>query len=176
MVGLGPHRRSDRTRADAEPVRRAVSAAVRRARDLGAATVAVFVPPDGLSPRERAQAIVEGGLLGTYRFEKYLKEKNGKAVRALTVLEPDRRSAAGGRDGVRLGQIWAEATCLTRDLVNEPANVVTPTFLAERARARSPREGGLKLKVWSARSAPSWAWAPTSASPRAARSRPSSST
>jgi len=101
VVGLGPHRRSDRTRADAEPMRRAVSAAMRRARDLGAATVAVFVPPDGLSPRERAQAIVEGGLLGTYRFEKYLKEKNGKAVRALTVLEPDRRSAAGGRDGVR---------------------------------------------------------------------------
>jgi leucyl aminopeptidase len=146
VVGLGPHRRSDRTRADAEPMRRAVSAAVRRARDLGAATVAVFVPPDGLSPRERAQAIVEGGLLGTYRFEKYLKEKNGKAVRTLTVLEPDRRSAAGGRDGVRLGQIWAEATCLTRDLVNEPANVVTPTFRARRA-GEIAREGGLKLKV-----------------------------
>jgi leucyl aminopeptidase len=146
VVGLGPHRRSDRTRADAEPMRRAVSAAVRRARDLGAASVAVFVPPDGLSPRERAQAIVEGGLLGTYRFEKYLKEKNGKTVRALTVLEPDRRSAAGGRDGVRLGQIWAEATCLTRDLVNEPANVVTPTFLARRA-GEIAREGGLKLKV-----------------------------
>jgi len=146
VVGLGPHRRSDRTRADSEPMRRAVSAAMRRARDLGAATVAVFVPPDGLSPRERAQAIVEGGLLGTYRFEKYLKEKNGKAVRALTVLEPDRRSAAGGRDGVRLGQIWAEATCLTRDLVNEPANVVTPTFLARRA-GEIAREGGLKLKV-----------------------------
>jgi leucyl aminopeptidase len=146
VVGLGPHRRSDRTRADAEPVRRAVSAAVRRARDLGAATVAVFVPPNGLSPRERAQAIVEGGLLGTYRFEKYLKEKATKAVRGLTVLEPDRRSAAGGRDGVRLGQIWAEATCLTRDLVNEPANVVTPTFLARRA-GEIAREGGLKLKV-----------------------------
>lgn len=146
VVGLGPHRRGERTRADAEPVRRAVSAAVRRARDLGAATVAVFVPPNGLSPRERAQAIVEGGLLGTYRFEKYLKEKATKAVRALTVLEPDRRSAAGGRDGVRLGQIWAEATCLTRDLVNEPANVVTPTFLARRA-GEIARDGGLKLKV-----------------------------
>ena len=34
---------------------------------LPSATVAVFVPPDGLSPRERAQAVVEGGLLGTYR-------------------------------------------------------------------------------------------------------------
>jgi leucyl aminopeptidase len=146
VVGLGPHRREERVRGDAEPVRRAASAAVRRARDLGAATLAVFVPADGLSPRERAQAIVEGALLGTYRFDKYLKDKNGKAVRALTVLEPDRRAAASAREGLRLGRIWAEATCLTRDLVNEPANVVTPTFLARRA-AEIARAGGLKLRV-----------------------------
>jgi len=146
IVGLGPRRRGDRARGDAEPVRRAASAAVRRARDLGAATIAVFMPPDGLSPRERAQAIVEGALLGTYRFDKYLKDKNGKTVRALTVLEPDRRGAASAREGLRLGRIWAEATCLTRDLVNEPANVVTPSFLARRA-AEIARADGLKLRV-----------------------------
>jgi leucyl aminopeptidase len=146
VVGLGPHRHGEKARGDAEPLRRAAAAAVRRARDLNAGSVAVFMPPDGLSPRERAQAVVEGALLGTYRFDKYLKEKNPRAVRALTVLEPDRRGAAGAREGVRLGRIWAEATCLTRDLVNEPANVVTPTFLARRA-TEIAREGGLKLRV-----------------------------
>jgi leucyl aminopeptidase len=146
VVGLGPRRRTDQARGDAEPVRRATSAAVRRARDLGGARIAVFMPADGLPPRERAQAVVEGALLGTYRFDKYLKEKNGKVVRALTVLEPDRRSGAAARDGLQRGQVWAEATCLTRDLVNEPANVVTPTFLARRA-ALIAREGGLKLRV-----------------------------
>ncbi|HEX7217084.1 MAG TPA: M17 family peptidase N-terminal domain-containing protein, partial [Methylomirabilota bacterium] len=146
VVGLGPHRRDRRSRGDAEPVRRAAAAAVRRARDLGAASIAVFMPPDGLSPRDRAQAVVEGAWLGTYRFEKYLKEKNSKVVRSLTLLEPDRRSAAGAREGLRLGRVWAEATCLTRDLVNEPANVVTPTFLAGRA-GEIAREGGLTLKI-----------------------------
>jgi leucyl aminopeptidase len=146
VVGLGPHRRGAQARRDAETVRRAVSAAVRRARDLGAATVAVFMPPDGLSPRVRAQSIVEGALLGAYRFDKYLKEKNGKVVRTLTVLEPDRRRAAAAREGLRLGRIWAEATCLARDLVNEPANVVTPTFLAGRA-AEIARAGGLTVRV-----------------------------
>ena len=143
VVGLGPLKRGAR---DAEPVRRATAAAVRRARDLGAATVAVFMPAAALPARERAQAIVEGALLGTYRFDKYLKEKNGKTVRALTVLEPDRRRAAAARDGVRLGRIAAEATALARDLVNEPANVVTPTFLARRA-AEIAKEGGLALRV-----------------------------
>ncbi len=147
VVGLGPLKRGARAR-DAEPMRRATAAAVRRARDLGAATIAVFMPGAALPARERAQAVAEGALLGTYRFDKYLKEKNGKVVRALTVLEPDRRSAAAARDGVRIGRIAAEATCLARDLVNEPANVVTPTFLARRAaeiarggRARPARAG-----------------------------------
>jgi leucyl aminopeptidase len=145
VVGLGPLRRGARAR-DAEPMRRATAAAVRRARDLGAATIAVFMPAPALSARARAQAVVEGALLGTYRFDKYLKEKNGKVVRTLTVLEPDRRSAAAARDGVRLGRIAAEATCLARDLVNEPANVVTPTFLARRA-AEIAEESGLTLRV-----------------------------
>jgi leucyl aminopeptidase len=145
VVGLGPLRRGARGR-DAEPIRRATAAAVRRARDLGAETIAVFMPAAALPARERAQAIVEGALLGAYRFDKYLKEKNGKMVRALSVLEPDRRSAAAARDGVRIGRISAEATVLARDLVNEPANVVTPTFLARRA-AEIAKEGGLALRV-----------------------------
>ena len=144
VVGLGPLRRGARAR-DAETMRRATAAAVRRARDLGAATIAVFMPAAALPARERAQAMVEGAMLGTYRFDKYLKEKNGKVVRALTVLEPDRRSAAAAREGVRVGRIAAEATLLARDLVNEPANVVTPTFLARRA-AEIAKEGGLTVK------------------------------
>ena len=141
VVGLGPRRNGD-----AEPVRRAAAAAVRRARDLGAASVAVFMPADGLPARVRAQAIVEGGVLGTYRFDKYLREKNGKVIESLAVVEPERRSQAAAREGVRLGEVWAAATCLARDLVNEPANVVTPAFLAERAREIA-RVGRLGLKV-----------------------------
>ena len=141
VVGLGP-----RPSGDAEPVRRAVAAAVRRARDLGASSAAVFVPPDGIPARRRAQAVVEGAVLGTYRFDKYLKDKSTRVVESVSVIEPDRRQRLAARDGVRLGEIWAEATCLARDLVNEPANVVTPTSLADRARELA-REGRLGLKV-----------------------------
>ncbi len=141
VVGLGT-----RKRGDAEAVRRGAAAAARRARDLGAASVAVFMPADGLSARARAQAIVEGAILGTYRFDKYLKEKNTKVIEALSVVEPDRRQQAAAREGVGLGEVWAAAACLTRDLVNEPANVVTPTSLAERAKEIADA-GRLGLKV-----------------------------
>jgi leucyl aminopeptidase len=141
VVGLGPKRSGE-----AEPMRRAVASAVRRARDLGASSAAVFMPADGLRPRARAQAVVEGASLGTYRFDRYLKEKSDKVIQTLAVLEPDRKNQAAAREGVRLGEIWAEATCLSRDLVNEPANVVTPSYLAERAEEMAGLRG-LTVKV-----------------------------
>src|SRR5262249_24607598 len=128
VVGLGGRRAGD-----AEPFRRATSAGVRRARGLGPPSGAVLIPPAGGGARERAQAVAEGAMLGTYRFDKYLREKNGKVVESVAVVEPERRFSAAARERARVGEIWASATCLARDLVNEPANVVTPTFLAERA-------------------------------------------
>jgi leucyl aminopeptidase len=142
VVGLGPRKRAEA----AESLRRGAAAAARRARDLGATSAAVFMPADGLSARARAQAIVEGAVLATYRFDKYLKEKSTKVIEALSVLEPDRRQQAAAREGVRIGEVWALATCLARDLVNEPANVVTPASLAERAKEVAAA-GDLELKV-----------------------------
>ena len=140
VVGLGPGK------DDAEAVRRAASLGARRARELGAKSAAAFFPADGLSPRARAQAAAEGSVLGTYRFDKYLKEKNGKVLESFAVVEPERRSQAAAQEGVRTGEVWAEATCVARDLVNEPANVVNPSFLASRAEEIAGA-GRLGLKV-----------------------------
>ena len=141
VVGLGARRG-----ASPETVRRAAGTGARRARDLGAASVAMYLPAEGVSARARAQATVEGALLATYRFDRYLREKSGKGLASLGVIEPDRRQQAAARDGARVGEIAAAATCLARDLVNEPANIVTPTYLATTA-TRIAREGRLRVKV-----------------------------
>ena len=141
VAGLGPKKGSN-----AEAVRRAASAAARRARDLGARSAAAYLAADGVPPRARAQATAEGAVLGTYRFDKYLKEKSPKRLDSLAVSEPERRSRAAAANGMRAGETWAAATCLARDLVNEPANVVTPAYLARRAQEIA-RAGRLGLKV-----------------------------
>jgi len=141
VVGLGA-----RGKAEPETVRRAAAGAARRARELGASTVSMYLPATGVSARERAQATVEGALLGTYRFDKYLKEKSNKVLASLAVVEPERRQQAAARDGVRLGQIGAAATAVARDLVNEPANVVTPSYLAARAEEIA-KAGRLRVRV-----------------------------
>jgi leucyl aminopeptidase len=141
VVGLGPRRPGD-----AEAVRRGTAVALRRARDHGAASAAVFMPADGLGARQRAQAIIEGAALGTYRFDRYLREKDKRVLESVSAIEPDRRQRNAAREGVRLGELWGRATCLARDLVNEPANAMTPTALAERAEEIA-REGRLGVKV-----------------------------
>jgi leucyl aminopeptidase len=141
VVGLGPRRG-----AGADAARNAAATAGRRARDLGAGTVAMYFAVEGLPARARAQATVEGARLGTYRFDKYLKEKSAKTLTGLTVLEPDARQGAAAREGARLGEIGVDATSLARDLVNEPANVVTPAHLAERAREIA-KAGRLRVRV-----------------------------
>jgi leucyl aminopeptidase len=145
VAGLGP--RGDCT---AEVLRRAAAAASRRARDLGAANVAIAVlgaGVRGLDLAARAQATGEGALLGLYRFDRYKEKRNGdRAVDALTLLVPSPRDRVAAREGLRHAELAAEATCFARDLINEPANSVTATALAETARTIA-RESGLRVRV-----------------------------
>src|SRR5262245_199967 len=145
VVGLGP--RADCT---AEVLRRVASAASRRARDLGAASVAMPVlgaRAPGLTLLVRAQATGEGLRLGLYRFDRYKEKRNGdRAVSTVTVLVPGARDRAAAREGLRRAELFAEATGLARDLINEPANSLTASTLAETAR-NIARESGLRLRV-----------------------------
>jgi len=141
IAGLGP-----RKAVTAEVVRRAAAAGLRRARDLGARTVALDAFGDGLSPRQRAHAAVEGAILGTYVFDRYKREKNDKTVETLKVVAADGRQAREVGEGARRGEVFAQSTWLARDLINAPANDVTPSHIAEVAR-QIAREAKLKLKV-----------------------------
>jgi leucyl aminopeptidase len=141
IVGLGP--RADCT---AETIRRATAAGVRRARDLGARTVAVHLAADSGNARERAHALVEGAMLGTYAFDRYKREKSEKVVDTLKVIT-DAGSSDGATRGTREGEVFARAAAFARDLVNAPANDVTPTHLAEVA-ADVARGSRLKLSTY----------------------------
>jgi leucyl aminopeptidase len=133
--------------ATPEIVRRAAAAALRRARDLGAKAVAIDLLGDRLPARQRAHAVVEGAILGTYHFDRHKRDKNGKAVTGLTVVAPDARAARDAAEGLRRGELYAQATWFARDLVNEPANEVHPTHLAKVA-TEIAREVKLKLRVF----------------------------
>jgi len=76
-----------------------------------------------------AAAAVEGALLGDLEANRYKTDpkKNEKQVTSFSVL-------GGSQAAVDRGRILADAQNFSRSLANEPANVLTPTRLAESAR------------------------------------------
>ncbi len=101
----------------------------------------------GLEPAACAQAMAEGAVLGLYSFTRHKsKLEDQKELRTLTLVEHDAAKVADLRRGVERGVILAEAANFARDLANEPSNVLTPTEMAARARAKAA-EVGLACEV-----------------------------
>ena len=141
VVGLG--KRADLT---LETVRRAASAGLRRARELGAKIVAIETLGERLPADARTHAVTEGAILGSYTFDRYKREKTEKRVEELRVVEGDARRRGETTEGARTGEIFADATCFARDLVNSPANDVHPTYLAKVA-SQIAKDAKLGVKV-----------------------------
>jgi leucyl aminopeptidase len=114
----------------------------RRHRCKSVAAVLLGDGEGGLDASDSAEAIVEGFLLGGYQFRKHLTEKDEPPeIADVTLLQGDSRQLSATRKGVEKGRILAEATILARDMVNEPANFMTPTRLAEIATEIAGRHG-----------------------------------
>jgi leucyl aminopeptidase len=95
-------------------------------------------------PGENAQALLEGLKLGAYRFDRY-KQSDTPA--------PEITASVFGGAGqpanlalVERVEAVTKAVILARDLSHEPANVINPPSLAERAR-QVAEQSGLKIRV-----------------------------
>ncbi len=149
VVGLGP---ADSFGLDV--ARRAAASAALTARKLGVGHLATIVHGagvGGLDPAAAAQATVEGMALALYEFDAYKtgpdREGNGSKVATLTVVESDPGRLAAVESGVQAGKALAAGVSLARDLANHPANIATPTYLAEQAVALGARHG-MAVETW----------------------------
>ena len=140
---------------DADQVRRISGSVARFLRSKGVsdyATIAHGAGIGGLDVADSGRAVTEGTLLGLYKFDQYRSNGNDVAPDAMpgngngsihnvTIVEIDEDQANTLRRGVATGQVLAEATMLARDLVNHPANVMTPTRMADAARSIAEATG-----------------------------------
>jgi len=135
---------------DLDKLRNAIAVAARHLRSHGAdsvATVAHGAGSRGLDPEACAQAIAEGVVLGLYTFQRHKKkDEDEREIGELILVEREAAKLRALRRGVERGRILAEATNWARDLANEPANYLTPTVMAERAKAVAA-ERGLECQV-----------------------------
>jgi len=130
-------------------VRQAAGTASRRAVAAGFESVARGLLPVKQAPADQvAQAVVEGSVLGTYRYTEWktLSADEKKELKSVTLVAPTAGDAAAAKQGVRRGLILAEAVCWARDLVNRPSNRLTPTMMAQEAKAAA-RKFGFRCQV-----------------------------
>ena len=112
------------------------------------ATIAHGAGIAGLDARAAGQAVAEGCILGLYRFRNYLtqNEDSTSDIDDIRIVELDSAKLADLEAGVDRGRLMAESAILARDMVNEPANVLTPTRMAEIA-GEVAEEEGLQIEV-----------------------------
>ena len=133
-----------RDKFDAAALRRTVGSVVRATKQKGAKSLALSL--DGpVSKAVAAEAAVEGAILGNHETDIHkTSSKDSKFLDTFFLI-----ASPNGADleaAFERGRILAEAQNFTRDLVNEPANTMTPAILAECARAMAD-EFGLECEI-----------------------------
>ena len=153
VVGGGP--RNDFSNPHVRDITAAIAQAANKA---GAATVGFVLPAVGGSREaELIQMAIEGLYLGTYKFSRYLTSDDAKRAPSLKQLgflldvKGKKATAAQTRafaTARERGTTIAAAINHARDLINEPAAVVTPTALASDAQAIAKKhKGALSVTV-----------------------------
>ncbi|HJZ10589.1 MAG TPA: M17 family peptidase N-terminal domain-containing protein, partial [Acidobacteriota bacterium] len=92
---------------------------------------------------EEVQAIGEGALLATYRYEQFRSKTEIKPPVGFIGICGNKN----WNEGVRRADIFARATMMVRDLVNEPANKLNALKLAQVAQDVAKR-AGLQIKLF----------------------------
>ena len=142
LLGLG-----ESEKLDAEQVRKAAAEGAQIASRLKVETVGCMMPVQGLEMDVASQAIVEGFVLGSYKFTLYKTEGKEEMVCAQRlVLHADENEKAC-RAGAERGRIIAESVSTARDLVNTSPNEQTATLLGK-AIEKSAKKHGYEAVVW----------------------------
>lgn len=140
IVGLGKP-----DSIDLESIRKAAAAGIKRARELNARDVASTVSSgikSDVTLTAAAQATAEGMLLASYRYDALKHgEENKTLIHSLTMVEMDAEKIPEIEAGLLAARAVVDGVYLTRDLINMPPNIATPTKLAEVAREISKTFG-----------------------------------
>src|SRR6202451_1391801 len=121
-------------------LRKLIGAVVRSPKSKGLHTITLALDEEFRSD-DYTPAAVEGAVLADLENDRYKTDpkKAEKHVDAFAVL-------GGSQAAVERGRILAEAQNFSRDIANEPANVLTPTVLADHAK-KMAAEFGLECEI-----------------------------
>jgi leucyl aminopeptidase len=107
----------------------------------------VLVLPTLVDLSAAAQAATEGVVTGDFDVDTYRSDRKDQQLVEVTLSVPESADAKAIYLSVAEGAILAESQNLTREVALEPSNLMTPTILANRAKAMCD-EAGLACEVY----------------------------
>jgi leucyl aminopeptidase len=129
---------------DTERLRRVATAAAAAARQRRIKRIGFVVRGDG-DPAVSVQAVTEGLMLANFSADRYKSgERGAPPIEDAIVCLPGGEATL--QRSVDRGRILGESCNISRELCNEPSNVLTPSVFAERAAAIA-REAGLQVEI-----------------------------
>src|SRR5579862_1571711 len=127
---------------DAAVLRKAVGTVVRAVKQKGVKKLAWILSGD--NDTVTAEAAVEGAILGNYETIMNKPSSDAKPLESFALVAPAHLPELEA--GLKRGVILADAQNFARDLGNQPANLMTPTVIAQQAQQMA-RDFGLDIEV-----------------------------
>ena len=126
-------------------IRGAVAETCRWLRQKGIGNITTTAQGAGINNirlEDAAQVVTEGALLGLYSFRKHITKEDDKLgeIKQLLIVGSD-KAKPHLEEGSNKGKVLAEATNLARNMVNEPANYMTPNHMAKMAKSLAESHG-----------------------------------
>lgn len=146
VILLGMGRESELT---LDKVRASMAVAMRTARKTHSQIVATAIhsASSRLESRAVTQAVVEGAIMGLYQFNYYKTSKHDTPdIKKLLIVENDMKKIEAITKAVHVSKIIAESVNFSRDLINHPAQYMTPTKMAWHAEAIA-QQYGLEISI-----------------------------
>lgn len=130
-----------------DKLRKLIASGLRAAMKMDAREVVLFPGFDNpIGEVNFGHILAEAALLTEYKFSKYHSEAKPSTVESVH-LAMDLKTTRHINRGILEGRIYADATNMARNLVNEPANVIYPETLAEYAR-KVALEYGFSIEIF----------------------------
>jgi leucyl aminopeptidase len=141
LVGAGK-----RENFNGAAVRKVTGAALRYLKARSVKNFAILAPEKDRT-EDFAQAVAEAASIANFESDKYKTDKKtDKSIESILLLGFSDSQKSAAEKGLATGRTIGEAQNFTRDLVNEPANKLTPKILAEKAEAMA-RDAGLSVEI-----------------------------
>jgi leucyl aminopeptidase len=131
----------------AETLRKGAATAAGVASKCRADTVAIAIPESDVDDEAASQALVEGFLLESYRFDRYRTEKRDDYEGPQRLVVHAAGNDKASRRGAERGRVVSEAVCTARDLVNLSPDEKTPQLLA-REIEKLGKKHGFDASTW----------------------------